>query len=151
MIELVFWHGCSQSGVTAPGASENSPRLPSSLCRSNLMRSCCRAYIFLCDATYQTWRKYLFQSSTIAIILFVIFEGLSSSLGGVRVRPDYGAQISRNFKMMIDTAIIYPPTLAFGLPIVLAILGYKSGDQFMRAERLVRRNDSGHFGCRVEL
>jgi hypothetical protein len=28
---------------------------------------------------------------------------------------------------------IYPATLAFGLPIVLAILGYKSGDQFMRA------------------
>jgi hypothetical protein len=49
------------------------------------------------------------------------------------VRPDYGAQILRNFKMMIGTAIFYPPTLAFGLPIVLAILGYKSGNQFMRA------------------
>jgi hypothetical protein len=35
--------------------------------------------------------------------------------------------------MMIETAIFYPPTLAFGLPVVLAILGYKSSDQFMRA------------------
>jgi hypothetical protein len=88
---------------------------------------------FLGNATSQTWRKYLFQSSAIAIILFVIFEGLSLSLGGVWVRPDYGAQILRNFKMMIGTGIFYPPSLAFGLPIVLAILGYKSSDQFMRA------------------
>ena len=35
--------------------------------------------------------------------------------------------------MMIETAIFCPPTLAFGLPIVLAILGYKSSDQFIRA------------------
>src|SRR6516225_3739663 len=88
---------------------------------------------FLGNATYQTWRKYLFQSSAIAMMLFVIFEGLSLWLGGVWVSQDYGAQILRNFKMMIETAIFYPPTLAFGLPIVLAIWGYKSSDQFMRA------------------
>jgi hypothetical protein len=34
---------------------------------------------FLGNATYQTWPKYLFKSSAIAIILFVIFEGLSLS------------------------------------------------------------------------
>ena len=42
-------------------------------------------------------------------------------------------QILHNLKMMVGTAIFYPPALAFGLPIVLAILGCKNSDQFMRA------------------
>jgi hypothetical protein len=88
---------------------------------------------FLGNATPQTWRKYLSQSFAIGIILLTIFLGLFWLLTGSYVREDYMDQILRNFKMMIGTAIFYPPTLAFGLPVVLAILGYKSSDQFMRA------------------
>jgi hypothetical protein len=88
---------------------------------------------FLGNTTARTWRKYLFQSSAIGIILFAIFAGLLLRLVGVHVKVDFLAQILRNFRMMIGTAIFYPPTLAFGVPILLAILGYKSSDQFMRA------------------
>ena len=46
---------------------------------------------------------------------------------------DYIYQILRNLRMMVGSGIFYPPGLALAVPIVLAILGYKSNDQFMRA------------------
>ena len=88
---------------------------------------------FLGNATPQTWRKHLFRSFAVGLILFAIFLALFWLLTGSYVREDYMHNILRNLEMMIGTAIFYPPTLAFGVPVVLAILGYKSSDQFMRA------------------
>jgi hypothetical protein len=88
---------------------------------------------FLGNATLQTWRKYFFQSLAIGVILFAIFLSLFLILSGSYVRIDYIDQILRNFRMMVGSAIFYPPSLAFGVPIVLAILGYRTSDQFMRA------------------
>ena len=52
--------------------------------------------------------------------------------GGIEPRH-YEAQISRNLEMIIGSGIFYAPTLAFGLPIALAILGYTMSDRFERA------------------
>jgi hypothetical protein len=88
---------------------------------------------FFGNATPQTWRKYAFRASAIGIILFSIFVGLFLLLSGFYVWIDYVDLTLRNLEMMIWNNLLYPPILAFGLPLVLAILGYKISDQFMRA------------------
>ncbi|HEX4273687.1 MAG TPA: hypothetical protein VHZ32_20010 [Rhizomicrobium sp.] len=91
------------------------------------------ALYFLGHATMRAWRKPLAQSCLLAAVLAGIFWGLLALLpGGFEPRP-YGALILRNIAMMIHQGPAYAPTLAFGLPAVLAILGYRASDQFSRA------------------
>jgi hypothetical protein len=85
------------------------------------------------NATPQTSRKYFFQFAIRAVILLEIFLNLFLLLSGSYVNIDYIYQILRNLRMMVGSGIFYPPGLALAVPIVLAILGYKSNDQFMRA------------------
>jgi hypothetical protein len=91
------------------------------------------ALYFLGNATPQNWRKYLGQSCAIGTILLAIVIALIVLIpGGIEPRH-YEAQISRNLEMIIGSGIFYAPTLAFGLPIALAILGYTMSDRFERA------------------
>jgi len=106
---------------------------------------------FLGNATSQTWRKYLFQSSVIAIILFVIFEALSLSLGGVWVRPDYVASdITQSQNDGRDSDIL-PPGFGFWPAHSASYLGVQEQRPIHACKRLVRRNDCGYFDGRVEL
>ena len=88
---------------------------------------------FLGNAAPQTWRKYFFQSFAIGVILLAISLSLFLMFSGSYVNIDYIDHILRNLRMMVGSAIFYPPSLAFAVPIVLSIFGYKSSDQFMRA------------------
>jgi hypothetical protein len=88
---------------------------------------------FLGNSTTQNWRKCLIQSSAMEIVLLAIFGALILAIPGGFEQRHYEALILHNLTMLIDNAIFYPPTLAFGLPIALVILGYRRSDRFMRA------------------
>jgi hypothetical protein len=89
---------------------------------------------FLGNSTRQTWRQCLMQCGTIEIILLAIFIALLALLpGGFEFRQhEHGVEILRNMEMIIRKSIFYAPSLAFGLPVALAILGYTRSDHFAR-------------------
>jgi hypothetical protein len=92
------------------------------------------ALYFLANSTLQNWRTTLVRSCATQLILLAIFFGLIVLMPGGFEPRHYTAQILRNVGMIIDHFLIfYAPFLAFGLPIMLAILGYAMSDRFMRA------------------
>ncbi len=91
------------------------------------------ALYFLGNSTPRNWRKCLAQTCAIGTILLAIVIALIVLIpGGIEPRR-YEVRISRNLEMLIGSGIFYAPTLAFGLPIALAILGYPMSDRFVRA------------------
>ncbi len=88
---------------------------------------------FLGNVTARTWRKIFLQTGSAGIVLlaefillFIIFHG--------QFLPHYLAhQIFRNIGLFVSDNISYAPFLAFALPVILSILGYRDSDQFARA------------------
>lgn len=91
------------------------------------------ALYFLGNSTRQNWRKHLVHSSAIGALLVAIVIALIVLIPGGFEHRDYVALMRRNLEMMIDDPIFYAPTLAFGLPIGLAIVGYRVSGRFVRA------------------
>src|SRR5262249_14699583 len=70
-------------------------------------------------------------ASAVALGIFFALRVLFP--GGFEAR-DILETLLRNMRLLAsDLIFFYPPFLAFGLPVLLAAVGYKCTDQFMRA------------------
>ena len=70
------------------------------------------------------------------LALFVVALGTFAALtllapGGFEPRS-FGAQLDRNVTVLRELNVRYPPLLAFTVPAVLSVLGFKSADRFAR-------------------
>lgn len=91
------------------------------------------ALYFLANVTRQNRQKILFQSVMAGAILLALFGMLIVLLpNGFEPKSNLDL-ILRNLGNFGRNPFMYAPSLAFGLPIALAILGYRSCDRFMRA------------------
>lgn len=72
---------------------------------------------------------------TIALfaLTFGLFFLLRSLLPGGFADTDIVAELQHNIELLLRMNLRYPPLLAFGLPLGLAIYGWRAGDQFSRA------------------
>lgn len=90
-------------------------------------------FYLLANFDRKNWLKILVQAGALGVGLLAIYAGLRALLPGGFAPHDFGAIALRNLAMIARNPISYTPFLAFGLPVLLGIFGYKIADRFVRA------------------
>jgi hypothetical protein len=97
------------------------------------------ALYLLANLNRQNSGKIIFQTCVVGATSLAIFIGLRILIPG-GFDPTVGGVLSdsldiirRNVRLMTTSFFSFAPFLAFGLPLLLAIIGYRDSDRFMRA------------------
>lgn len=88
---------------------------------------------FLANVRPETWRRTTLVTIGLFALSFGTFFGLISLRPGGFAQHAISEQIAANFADMRDMTLWYPPLLAFAVPLLLAWIGFKRADRFMRA------------------
>jgi len=89
---------------------------------------------FLVNWRRQNARRITLTTLALFLLSFGTYAALSLHFGsGVGQRTQVWAQITRNLDYLGTTLILYPPLLAFTLPLLLTVIGWRSADRFARA------------------
>ena len=88
---------------------------------------------FLVNLTPATWRRTTMVTIGLFALSFATFFGLIALRPGGFPQHALSQQIAYNFADMREMTLWYPPLLAFGVPLVLAWIGFKRADRFTRA------------------
>lgn len=88
---------------------------------------------FLANVKPTTWRRTTLITTGLFFLTFGTFFGLQTLRPGGFAQPSLTQQIAVNFADMREMSLWYPPLLAFGVPLLLAAIGFKHADRFMRA------------------
>ncbi len=81
------------------------------------------------------WRTSL-ETAALFALTFGIYSGLQRLLpGGVEAR-DYAGYVIGNTRSFLVHHVTFPPLLMFGLPVLLALFGWREGDRFQRSAAL---------------
>lgn len=88
---------------------------------------------FLANIRPATWRRTTLITVGLFILSFGAFFGLLSLRQGGFAANSITQQVVANFGEMREMSLWYPPLLAFAVPLLLAAIGFKHADRFMRA------------------
>lgn len=91
---------------------------------------------FLANVTPATWRRTTLTTLGLFALSFGTFFGLLTLLPGGFAEHSIAQQIASNFAHMREYSLWYPPLLAFSVPLLLAGIGFKHADRFMRASAM---------------
>jgi hypothetical protein len=88
---------------------------------------------FLANVRPATWRRTTLTTLGLFVLSFGTFFGLILLRPGGFASHSIVQQIALNFAEMREFLLWYPPLLAFGVPLLLAGIGFRHADRFMRA------------------
>lgn len=88
---------------------------------------------FLANVTPATWRRTTLTTLGLFVLSFGTFFGLITMLPGGFAAHSIAKQIASNIDHMREFSLWYPPLLAFGVPLLLAGIGFRHADRFQRA------------------
>jgi hypothetical protein len=91
------------------------------------------ALFLLANSSRQNAHKVLLQSVAAGAASLAIYVALRVLIPGGFEPYDLFAQMQRNLGQIAAGPFSYAPFLAFGLPVLFAIIGYQDSDRFMRA------------------
>lgn len=91
------------------------------------------AFYFLANASWRSWRRPFMQCAVLGTALLGLFILLRQLIPGGFEPRDYRGTILSNLANILDNPVTYAPFLAFGIPILLGLYGYRAADQFGRA------------------
>lgn len=81
------------------------------------------------------WRTSL-EAAGLFVLTFGVYYGLQQLLpGGVEPRS-FSRYVAGNVESILTNHVTFPPLLMFGIPGLLAALGWKDGDRFQRSAAL---------------
>ena len=82
-------------------------------------------------------RRIALRTVALLILCFGVYFGLRWLLPGGFTPRDYGLHISRNVDTLLTLNVGHPLVLGFGLPTVLAIVGWRDADRFARSAAVI--------------
>lgn len=88
---------------------------------------------FLANIRPSTWRRTTVITAALFLVSFGTFFILLAVRPGGFASHGIAQQIAANLSDMREMLLWYPPLLAFGVPVVLAAIGFKHADRFMQA------------------
>lgn len=94
------------------------------------------ALYFLSHISVSNFRSVLLKSIGLFLATFGTYLTLRSFIGGGFVERDILAAAMRNLDQLVSNNVLYPPLLAFLLPVSLATIGWRHADQFSKASFL---------------
>lgn len=91
---------------------------------------------FLAWAERDTWKPIALRTATLFAITFGAYAALNLLVPYGSFPRDISTIIAGNFRAMRMHGLAYPPLLGFGLPMLLAAIGFRTADRFARAAAL---------------
>ena len=88
---------------------------------------------FLANVDAANWRRTTLTTAGLFVLSFGTFFGLLMLRPGGFAEHSVAQQVAENFAHMREYSLWYPPLLAFGVPLLLAGIGFRHANRFMRA------------------
>jgi hypothetical protein len=92
------------------------------------------AIYLLANLNRQNWMKVIIQTVAVGAALLTIYICLRILIpGGFEPASPYDNLMLRNARLIGANLLSFAPLLAFGFPLLFAVVGYRDCDRFMRA------------------
>jgi hypothetical protein len=88
---------------------------------------------FLAQASRSDWKRPLAATAGLLACTFGTYAALRFAIPGGFEPTSIPGQVGRNVEDFLSLGLRYPPLLAFGLPAVLVVVGFKRADRFAQA------------------
>jgi len=88
---------------------------------------------FLCRVSAANWRRTAAATAALFVVSFGTYAALRLALPGGFEERDIVSQMLKNLNQIIDLRNPHPSLLGFALPLLLAAVGFRASDRFMRA------------------